>query len=164
MHLLATHRIPWERWAPVWGALCERHGFGRAVDIERAGTEFRRLRAGWRGALAYARKYATKAEQKVAPPGWRPGRYWGVRGDRSRGSFHVSGPAWGGAGGVVKGVEELLNREVIAGNVRRLRWEYGRGAVYMPARRMGAYWDAEIVPGLELIFARAVATGEVALE
>jgi len=61
----------------------------RIVDSEDnrhlvAGTRVETIRAGRKGAIAYASKYAAKAEQKEVPENYiNVGRFWGITGRRS---------------------------------------------------------------------------------
>lgn len=80
-HFFCTHRID-RRWlARAWFDIV---GSGRAEHLA-AGTRIESIRTGRRGCIGYARKYATKREQKELPPllenqGF--GRWWGVTGCR----------------------------------------------------------------------------------
>ena len=80
-HIFLTHDIPkdWcsDAWFDVVNSGDEKH--------RRAGTRCERLRSGRNGTIGYARKYATKREQKQVPDLFAAsgvGRWWGVVGCR----------------------------------------------------------------------------------
>lgn len=78
-HIFTNGRFPkqWiaKRWFDIVGSDDLRH--------YRAGTRIEKIRAGRRGTVAYAGKYAAKTEQKDVPE-WvkNAGRFWGITGDR----------------------------------------------------------------------------------
>jgi hypothetical protein len=79
-HLFTTHRFSKEFIANCWyrivGSEDERH--------LRAGTRIEKLRAGRKGTISYAAKYAVKSEQKEIPDEIKDaGRFWGVSGSRA---------------------------------------------------------------------------------
>jgi len=109
--------------------------------------------------IAYARKYAVKSEQKdevegVLDGGWK-GRFWGVRGNRRRGSCHVQihsrHPGARRFGELRKWLEELVSQ----GKLGRYIWEYGNGAIYYV--RSGQQWtETEFGAELEQRLCRIV--------
>ena len=139
LHLLYTHWIPWRSSAKAWARICLRAGLCSQEEYSRpknrdfasTSTYFRRLRGNHRKIIKYVRKYAGKSEQKQAPDGveW-VGRWWGVRGLRSRGScqisINLSRVGWRAYGAVL----EELEKAVMRGELRRFAWSEGCGAVY----------------------------------
>jgi len=118
-HLFTTNFYPKEWVARSWYEIC-------GTDDTRhlhAGTRIEKIRSGRHGISAYASKYAAKQSQKVIPEkfGWS-GRFWGVAGIRMRTSADVFlTPEDVYAGAVrrrVIALENLLNQEISAGNIR----------------------------------------------
>lgn len=86
-HVFATWTPPkgWvsRRWYEIVGSDDDRH--------LRAGSRVENLRRGRAGTIAYATKYAVKAEQKDVPQEYHNvGRFWGIYGDRTT----VSADTW----------------------------------------------------------------------
>lgn len=127
-HLFLTHPVEKSRianwWYEIVGSGDERH--------LRAGTRIEKLREGRRGAAAYARKYATKLEQKVLPAlleGTGFGRWWGVCGHRKT----VAATTWYGhrerlnheARESKKTLYSMLELAFYDGSARRYETPYG---------------------------------------
>jgi len=141
LHFFFTHFVPWKESAAAWARACVRVGLC-PIDEEskfvQTSTRLEKLRGGWRAACAYARKYARKTEQKQVPEGYSwHGRWWGVRGLRSRVSCHV---CRGYEPGEIsdRGIRRRLDEAVDRGELRRIRWEKGDGATYFLPR--GVEW------------------------
>lgn len=80
-HIFATHSVPKEWLASQWFAIV---GSGDPKHLL-AGTRAEYLRSGRGGTVSYARKYASKQEQKILPPMLETsgfGRWWGIKGCR----------------------------------------------------------------------------------
>jgi hypothetical protein len=105
--------------------------------------------------MRYARKYARKREQKDVPDGYWPGRFWGVRGDRTRGSCQISASALSAAGSELGLLWKRMKDLKEQGIVRSIAWEYGAGEVYF----WGEQADAVVVPLVERAFIEAVLAG-----
>lgn len=156
LHIFYTLWMHWEPLARKWHDLCERFELcGRdETSFWKTSTRFETLRRGYRGTIAYATKYARKTEQKQVPENypWR-GRFWGVRGLRTRGSFHAT---FTGRDRVAPRLTELrtwLDQLHAQGLVRRWRWEHGDGACYAPVG--GLQWsETPFGAALELRLAR----------
>lgn len=135
LHIFYTHYVNWAVFAFGWARICGRFGFcdadqSRVERFSRTSTRFERFRSGFRGVLSYARKYAAKSEQKQAPTGYWQGRFWGVRGLRSRGSCHVVATRRTDAYKPFKRLRSYLDDMVSAGLMRKFPWSRGDGAVY----------------------------------
>lgn len=165
LHFYYTCFMPWKHLADRWGALCERFNLCAEHEIGqlwRTSTKFEKIRGGFRGYVAYARKYAYKSEQKhevegVLEGGWR-GRYWGVRGNRRRGSCHVQIHSRQAGSLAFKGLRSWLDRMVEEGVLRRLAWEYGDGAVYWI--KDGSQWsEHRFGAELEIRLSRVILEG-----
>lgn len=131
LHIFYTRRVPWEAAAKKWELQCKKFGLCDPDDDRfwRTSTKFEKLRHGWRSSVSYARKYAAKAEQKRPPEGYWNGRMWGVRGNRKRGSCHIT-RSYKPGGPSVSGLVKNLDLYVKAGILRRIYWEKGNGACY----------------------------------
>jgi len=153
LHFFFTHFVPWQEAAGAWARACVRVGLC-PIEEERkfiqTSTRLEKLRGGWRAACAYARKYARKTEQKQVPEGYSwHGRWWGVRGLRSRVSCHVCrGYEHGEIGD--RGIRKSLDEAVDRGQLRRIRWEKGDGATYFLPR--GMEWEG--LPDLQALIYR----------
>lgn len=80
-HILLTHPIDKALLARKWFDIV-RSGDDRHL---RAGTRIESIRAGRAGMISYVSKYAAKQEQKDVPEDFdHVGRWWGIRGLRSR--------------------------------------------------------------------------------
>jgi hypothetical protein len=140
LHFFYSTRVPWEEAAMKWQEICLRFGLATRDDFWRSATKFEKVRYGWRGVASYARKYASKQEQKIPLRevyDWQ-GRFWGVRGFKETESVKVTRttdeafacplmvPAW-------KDLEVLVESAVDAGKLRRFKWPSpGTGATYFP--------------------------------
>ncbi|MGW8286476.1 MAG: rolling circle replication-associated protein, partial [Candidatus Deferrimicrobiaceae bacterium] len=146
LHIYYTHFMPWYDLAVRWASLCVAHGLcpeDQESSFTRTSTKFEKIRAGYRGMIAYARKYAIKEEQKhevegVLEGGWR-GRFWGVRGNRRRGSCHIVVGSRTRAAGGVKALQKWLNDLTMLGVLDKIPWEEGEGAIYV--LRNGLQWS-----------------------
>lgn len=144
VHFFYTTRVPWESAAKKWADLlgCQK--------LFRTATRFETLRSGKGrsargGAIAYARKYARKSEQKEVPEDYRSvGRFWGVRGCRIRCTCKVQFPCNRGGLTYVRKITAMCEVAVAAGYLRRLVWQYGDGAVYFVPSELGTVYD---IPG-----------------
>lgn len=120
-HLFSSHDYPKEWVARTWwnivGTEDERH--------LRAGTRVESIRGGRAGILAYALKYAAKAEQKDVPADFEGcGRFWGVWGMREAVAaatlVNLSHPDAGRARSTLKSLQEFINRRVLEGRAKVL--------------------------------------------
>lgn len=156
LHLFYTRWVHWSGLAHRWHKLCERFGLCGPDEHKfwSTSTRFEQIRGGYRGMLAYATKYARKTEQKQVPTGYEwTGRFWGVRGNRNRGSFHATFTGRSAAARKMRSLQSWLDGLVEQGLVRRFYWEHNEGAVYMP--RGGKQWsETEFGAELELRLAR----------
>jgi hypothetical protein len=146
LHCYYTKFVQWKKLAEKWASLSARFNLCAEEEKEyfwKTSTKFEKIRAGYRGMISYARKYAYKPEQKqevegVLEGGWR-GRFWGVRGNRSRGSCHVT------LSSRQPGVHEF--HELLewlfglwrAGKVGKTAWEYGKGWIFYV--KSGSQWS-----------------------
>lgn len=129
VHFLYTHRIPWRDAAIAWANAIN------DPSIALTSTKFERIRAGRSGILAYVRKYAAKLEQKEVPSDYQfVGRFWGVRGLRTRVTCHVVLPGTARGNEMVLSVEALCERYYRQGKLRRWRWAEGDGFIYAAIR------------------------------
>lgn len=148
LHMYYTARVDWTVLAKIWARLCLRFNLCGSHEVDyfwRTSTRFEKIRAGFRGMVAYARKYAYKHEQKqevegTFENGWN-GRFWGVRGLRARGSCHVLAHGRSPASRHIKDLKEWLETLVSKGLVRKFRWVEGDGAIYFPAN--GGQWSEQ---------------------
>lgn len=146
LHFFYTSRVPWALAAIKWANICHENGLcAESDEMERTGTRFERLRGGQTGMTRYARKYAAKRDQKIAPSWWQ-GRFWGVRGAKTRGCRHEASAELGSSQAVgLSGLGERMSRLELAvmriPGVRRVAWKYGSGAVYWAPDT----WPDEIV-------------------
>lgn len=142
LHFFYTQVVPWQQAAAQWHAICLRYGLCLPDNSEfwRSATKFEKIRNGWRGVASYARKYATKSEQKEPDRevyDWQ-GRYWGVRGYKATEALVVSRstseyadhpsvyPSW-------VGLRELMEQAARDGNVYAAQWpDGGKGVTYYP--------------------------------
>jgi len=139
LHFFYTTRVPWQDASLQWQTICERFGLSSRPDFWKSATKFEKVRCGWRGVASYARKYASKHEQKIPDRlvyDWQ-GRYWGVRGYRDTESIRVTRttdeawaypelvPAW-------LNLQDLLDDAVKRKILRRCDWQQGKGASYFP--------------------------------
>jgi hypothetical protein len=102
--------------------------------------------------VSYVCKYASKAEQKAEG---HQGRWWGVRGDRSSGSCHVTTVAGGKASGALRKAQGLLLAAADAGEVRCLRWAEGSGYLFFWSRPPACLSQVYIEFGRALLCAQA---------
>jgi len=122
VHYLYTHAVHWQPLARYWAECVGQ------PEIEKTSTKFEKLRAGRAGSISYARKYASKSDQKLVPDGYEDvGRFWGVRGlkdclaaakhVRSHNSkVYIETKLWD----AVKTLQK-------AGKIRVVRWKNNRG-------------------------------------
>lgn len=151
IHFFYTSRVPWMEAAQKWAECVG------TPEIWRTATKFEKLRGGRAGALAYARKYARKREQKDVPADFESvGRFWGLRGCRELVTCHVSALTVDGGLGLVKAVTRVLEAGVEAGLLRRLAWEYGEGACYF-AKGGGDLYQVGIGQQIDSILMRFIA-------
>jgi len=156
LHLFYTNYLPWEPSARKWAELCLREGLCGEGEVEyfwRTSTRFETIRSGFGGMLRYARKYAVKVEQKQVPEGvfsggWQ-GRFWGVRGSRKRGSFHLAATGRTGCLVAVRDLESWLDECERKGLVRKVPWSRGSGATYVP-RGCSEWTESEMGVELEI--------------
>lgn len=149
VHFFYTSRVPWMLAAAHW-ANCIRD-----PSVERVGTRFEKLRHGRKGALGYARKYASKVQQKDVPADYMSvGRFWGVRGDRAKAACSISRLSTDPGFRLIREIQGVLEAGVRAGLLRRLAWEYGEGAVYFPAGRGETLYSIGIGQQLDLLVMR----------
>lgn len=160
LHLYYTKFIPWKALADRWSSICLR--FNLCSDTEadyfwKTSTKFEKIRCGYRGMISYARKYAIKQDQKeevlgVLDGGWR-GRFWGVRGNRKRGSCHVKILSKHSSARTFSALQKWLDRCVSEGKLGKYTWEYGEGAIYYV--KGGRQWtDTDMGPTLELYLSK----------
>jgi hypothetical protein len=147
VHFFYTTRVPWQDSARKWAHLCGSPG------IERTATRFEKLRGAdgkspRAGALAYARKYATKLAQKEVPADYKAvGRFWGVRGCRIRCTCKVQIPCTRGGVTWVRKVQDLCEWSCENGFLRGLSWRIGEGKVYFVPSKFGTLYDIPGPPG-----------------
>lgn len=118
-HCFLNARIPKSEVSKMWYEVC---GTDDARHLA-SGTKIEAFRAGRKGALSYAAKYAAKHEQKAPPKsfGW-VGRFWGVFGCRSRvAAAMVFNSNLGGISGVSTRVKELSDFLVLCQEKGELR-------------------------------------------
>jgi hypothetical protein len=129
-------------------------------DLWRTSTKFERLRCKRGGMLSYARKYAAKQEQKEVPSDYMGvGRFWGVRGDRTRGTCHMVRTVRDGGLRVVREIEALLNPLVEAGYMRKVRWIKGDGWVYFVRGGRMTLYDLGVGQAIDLLLMGAALRG-----
>lgn len=162
LHMFYTHYIHWRKLADKWAEIAAKFGLCTGEEyqngtFQRVSTNFQRFRRGFRGMLSYARKYAIKQEQKQVPTAypWR-GRFWGVRGNRSRVSCHVVTVTRSRAGTELWELKSWLEELHRAGKLRKVSWEYGEGAIYFPIRGEWADQPSWMVQGLESRLQQAI--------
>ena len=145
VHVLYTHRIEWEPAMQKWVDGIIERGVCSEKDrllLQKASTKFEKLRkvAAMSG---YVAKYACKSDQKELPEGYEwIGRWWGVRGLRSSVGCQITASAAEPAAGALLRLGSELDKLAEQKILRKLRWQYGAGAVYFPRRN---------VPNAELI-------------
>lgn len=77
LHYFYTDYLPWFDCANRWAEAV------RQPEIVKSCSKFEKIRAGRRGVISYARKYAAKQDQKLVPENYdNVGRFWGIRGMR----------------------------------------------------------------------------------
>lgn len=146
LHFFYTSKVPWGLAAIKWANICHQNNLcAESDEMEKTGTKFERLRGGQTGMTRYARKYAAKKDQKVAPSWWQ-GRFWGVRGAKSRGCRHEASAELGssqeiGLSGLGERMSRLESAVMRIPGVRRVAWKYGSGSVYWSPDA----WPDEIV-------------------
>lgn len=165
LHLYYTDFVQWKALALRWESLCGRFNLCGSSEIGsfwKTSTKFEKIKAGFRGMISYARKYAQKEEQKqevegVLDGGWR-GRYWGVRGNRRRGSCHVQILSRHPGARAFSSLRAWLDELVAAKKLGRVEWEYGNGSVYY--LKGGVQWtDTRIGAELELRLSNIILSG-----
>jgi hypothetical protein len=158
LHIFYTHFVDWYPAADAWGRACLKYGFCSEAESQtfwKTSTKFETLRGGMGAAISYARKYAAKEAQKEAPEGYWKGRFWGVRGLRSRDSCHVVATQGSAAVKHAVKLEALLEQVAAEGLLRKFAWEEGAGAVY--SVRGGVWSDlGKIGAQIELLICRMV--------
>lgn len=137
LHLFYTAPVHWRELAQKWDKICAKYRLKAPEDPEfwRTSTRFERFRSTYRGVISYARKYAAKQEQKQIPESYSwQGRWWGVRGCRARGSFHATTTTRSRAARELRELYKVLEQGVRDGLLRKFRWSYGEGAIYVPRK------------------------------
>lgn len=80
-HIFTTDFYSFRRCAYLWYTIVSS---GDEKHLK-AGIRVEKLRKGRKGAISYARKYATKQAQKIVPPEYvSVGRFWGIHGLKKR--------------------------------------------------------------------------------
>lgn len=138
LHIFYTRWVHWKPLAEMWARLCLRFNLCGEHEVDyfwRTSTKFEKFKYGFRGMVSYARKYASKSEQKqevegTFDGGWR-GRFWGVRGNRRRGSCHLICHARSTAAGGLRGLRKWLDSLSAEGKLKRIPWIEGDGAIYL---------------------------------